>query len=152
MSLSSPKSFDDLLSTALGIVIGLVLIGSGFWVRSINAHQRATLTETRGTVVDSVSRRDRSSTDGQAQATYAPVIEFLVNGDRVRFTGKYESYRLSRGHVVVVRYDPEQPTTTAQTVEPLEDLVPWSLWGMGGMSLFFSLGALLPWLTWFVRK
>ncbi|MDZ8065290.1 MAG: DUF3592 domain-containing protein [Nostoc sp. DedQUE08] len=141
------NTFDDKLSASIGLAIGLLFIGGGFWVRNIIAHEGATLNETRGTVVDSISRRDRSSTnnnDNEQKETYAPVIEFLANGKRTRFTGNYESYRSSNGQTVVIRYNPQQPISTARVVNPLEGLVPWGMFGMGGLAVVFSVSALLP--------
>lgn len=138
------NTFDEKLSASIGLSIGLLFIVGGFWVRNIVAHEGATLNETRGTVVDSISRRDRSNTNNQQKETYAPVIEFLANGERTRFAGNYESYRSSNGQMVVVRYDPKQPISTARVVNPLEGLVPWGMFGMGGLAVISSLGALLP--------
>ncbi|RCJ21973.1 hypothetical protein A6770_04915 [Nostoc minutum NIES-26] len=138
------STFDQKLSAIIGLAIGLLFIGGGFWVRNIVAHERTTLNETRGTVVDSISRRERNSTNNQQTETYAPVIEFLANGERTRFTGNYESYRSSNGHMVVIRYDPKQPITTARVVNPLEGLVCWAMFGIGGLAVVSSLGTLLP--------
>ncbi|MFN6480675.1 DUF3592 domain-containing protein [Nostoc sp. DedQUE07] len=139
------NTFDDKLSASIGLAIGLLFIGGGFWVRNIIAREGATLNETRGTVVDSISRRDRSSTNNNEQKeTYAPVIEFLANGKRTRFTGNYESYRSSNGQTVVIRYNLQQPISTARVVNPLEGLVPWGMFGMGGLAVVFSVSALLP--------
>ncbi|MFN6486158.1 MULTISPECIES: DUF3592 domain-containing protein [unclassified Nostoc] len=137
-------TFDDKLSAGIGLVIGLLFIGGGFWVRNIIAREGATLNETRGTVIDSISRRESNSTNNEQKETYAPVIEFLANGERTRFTGYYESYRSSNGQIVVVRYDPKQPISTARVVNPLEGLVPWGMFGMGGLAVVSSVGALLP--------
>lgn len=139
-----PKNFDQKLGAIFGLVIGILFILGGFWVRHIDAQQRATLNEAQGTVVDSISRRERNTTNNQEKITHAPVIEFLADGQPTRFTGKYESYRSSNGHQVVVRYDPKQPAPTARVVEPLEGLTAWGMFGMGGFSIIFSLGALLP--------
>ncbi|GEM_PF-1532652 len=147
-----PKDPEEIFSAIFGLVLGLLFIAGGVWVRHIETHERATLTETQGTVVDSVKRRERSTTDNQEKDTYAPVIEFLDNGDRTRFTGKYVSYRSSNGHNVVVRYDPAQPTTTARVVEPLEGLTAWGMFGMGGAVVIFSLGELLPLSTLFAQR
>ena len=139
------NTFDDKLSASIGLVIGLLLIGGGFWVRNIIAHEGATLNETRGTVVDSISRRDRTSTNNNEQKeTYAPVIEFLANSKRTCFIGNYESYRSSNGHMVVIRYNPKQPISTARVVNPLEGLVTWGMFCMGGLAVVFSVGTLLP--------
>jgi hypothetical protein len=146
------NNLDEKLSAIFGLVIGVLFIAGGFWVRSIEAYNRATLKETQGTVVDSVRRRERDTSTNQEKETYAPVIEFLINGQPNRFTGKYESYRSSRGNGVVVRYDPKQPTNTARVVDPLEGLTAWGMFGMGGLATLFSLGTLLPVRTWFVRE
>ncbi|MFN6465990.1 MAG: DUF3592 domain-containing protein [Nostoc sp. DedVER02] len=138
------NTFDEKLSAGIGLAIGLLFIAGGFWVRNIVIHESATLNETQGTVVDSITRTDRSDKNNQQKETYAPVIEFLVNGKPTRFTGNYESYRSSNGHVVVVRYDPKQPISSARVVNPLEGLVPWGMFGMGGLAVVYSLGALLP--------
>ncbi|MDZ8104369.1 MAG: DUF3592 domain-containing protein [Nostoc sp. DedQUE12a] len=138
------STFDEKLSAGIGLFLGLLFIGGGFWVRNIVAQEIATLKETRGTVVDSISRRDRSSKNNQEKETYAPVIEFLANGEPTRFTGSYESYRSSNGKIVGVRYDPKQPIKTARVVNPLEGLVPWGMFGMGGLAVVCSLGAFLP--------
>lgn len=142
-----PNNFDEKLGAIFGLAIGILFILGGFWVRHIDA-QQATLNETQGTVVDSVSRRERNTTNNQEIITYAPVIEFLVDGQPTRFTGKYESYRSSNGHPVVVRYDPKQPAPTARVVDPLEGLTAWGMFGMGGFSVILSLGSLLPLRTW----
>ncbi|MBW4641665.1 MAG: DUF3592 domain-containing protein [Goleter apudmare HA4340-LM2] len=137
------STFDDKLSAIIGLVIALIFIAVGFWVRNKVAHERATLTETQGTVVDSLSRRERDSND-RPKETYAPVIEFLIKGDRIRFTGYYESHRASKGNTVVVRYDPQQPATTARIVEPFEGLAHWMAFGMGGLLVVSSVGKVLP--------
>lgn len=137
------SNFDETLSAGFGLLLGVLFMVGGFWVRHIDAQQRATLNETQGTIVDSVRRRDRNASNNQEKETYAPVIEFLANGKRTRFTGKYESYRSSQGRVVVVRYDPNQPTTTARVVEPLEGLTAWGMVGVGGIAVVYSAGALL---------
>lgn len=132
------------LSAAIGLVLGLLCLAGGLWVRRIEAHQQATLQETQGTVVDSVSRRERDSDRNQDRITYAPVIEFWVDDQPIRFTGKYDSYRLSNGNSAIVRYRPDQPQTTARTVDPLEGLTAWAMFGMGGLAILFSLPPFLP--------
>lgn len=137
-----PRSFDDFLSALIGLVLGLLLIGAGVWARSLQRHEQATLVETQGTVVDSVSRQERDSSDNSQRTTYAPVIEFQVRDKPLRFVGQYESYRISKGKQVVVRYDSDQPTTTARVVDPLAGLATWALFGMGGLGLLASLKSL----------
>jgi hypothetical protein len=141
---SHQTTFDEKLSAIIGLGLGVLFMAGGFWVRQIDMHERATLNEAQGTVVDSISRRERNNTSSLEKITYAPVIEFMVNGDRTRFTGRYQSYRSSNGHVVVIRYDPKQPATTARVVDPLEGLAPWGMFGLGGLAVVFSLSALLP--------
>lgn len=147
---AEPQSpnFDEKLSAMIGLMMGLLFIAGGFWVRHIDLREQATLNETQGTVVDTMSRHERDTTNNKEKVTYAPVIEFLANGDRTRFTGRYESYRVSTGNRVVVRYDPQKPTTTARVVDPLEGWTAWSMFGIGGLSVFWSLGTLLPLRTW----
>ena len=121
----------------LGIVFaflaGLLFIAGGLWVRGRDAQERRTLIETSGTIVDSLSRTERS--DGNSKVTYAPVIEFAANGDRTRFTGSYDSSKLSNGNTVVVRYDPANIAASARVVDSLEGLTPWAMIGMGIFSV-----------------
>ncbi|MBD2532025.1 hypothetical protein H6G97_21525 [Nostoc flagelliforme FACHB-838] len=65
------STFDEKLSADIGLIMGLLFIGGGFWVRNIVAHESATLNETRSRAVDSVSRRDRSSTNNQQTYTWS---------------------------------------------------------------------------------
>jgi hypothetical protein len=83
------NTFDDKLSASFGLAIGLLFLAGAFWVHNIVLHEGATLNETQGTVVDSISRSDRTSTKNQQKETYAPVIEFLANGKPTRFTGRH---------------------------------------------------------------
>lgn len=89
-------TFEDKFSGILGVVIGVVFIGIGFWANNQFTHERATLTLTQGRVVDTVYRRERDNRDNKDKQkdTYAPIIEFLAKGDPVRFTGQYNSYPL----------------------------------------------------------
>lgn len=144
------STFDDKLSAIIGIVIALIFTGVGFWLRNQVAYERATLTQTEGTVVDTLSRRERDRNDKQKE-TYAPVVEFLIKGDRIRFTGYYDSYRPSKGNTLTVRYDPKQPATTAKIVQPLDYLAPWIAFGMGGLLAVSSVGKVLP-IRWFSEQ
>lgn len=136
------SNWDKKLSAIIGVVLSLLFIAGGFWVRRIQIHESKTLRETQGTVVDTASRRERNSTE--EKTTYAPVIEFTANGKQTRFTGHYESYRLSNGRTVVVRYNADQPETSARVVDPMEGLTSWGMFIMGGLGVVFSLGDLLP--------
>ncbi len=134
---------DAKISAIVGLVTGLIFVVAGAWVYQKDTQERSQWRETHGTVVDGVSRKERDYEDDRDKVTYAPVIEFEANGDRVRFTGKYDDYRPSDGHVVVVRYDPNQPTT-ARVVDPLEWLTFWWVMGMGGTLTYTSLVSLSP--------
>ncbi|MCM1981791.1 DUF3592 domain-containing protein [Lyngbya confervoides] len=139
---SHPVNFEDQLSALIGLVIGLVFIGAGGWVQQRNLLEQTHWVEAQGTIVETVSRRER---DGDSEeTTYAPVIEFEVNGDPARFIGKYESYRLSRGNQMLIRYDPTQPEKTARVIEPLEGAVPWTILGLGGLVIVSSLWKVIP--------
>lgn len=151
-SKSQSFSFEDKLGACIGMVIGLMFIGVGFWVRHLDAWEQATLVEAQGTVIDCVSRRERRTTDDREVEVFAPVIEFLVKGDRTRFTGSYQSYCLSQGKTVVVRYDPNQPATTARLVEPLDRIWSWVAFGTGGLVIISSLRPLLPLSPWWFRN
>ena len=145
-------SSQDKFNAIFGLVMGLLFIAGGVWAHNNEAYQRATLIQTEGIVVDRVSRRERDYNNDGYKETYAPVVEFLVKGDRVRFTGNYDSSRPSNGNSVIVRYDPNQPVTTAKIVHPFQSLTAWGMFGMGGLSIFFSLELLLPVRKWFSRK
>ncbi len=137
-------TFEEKLSAIIGLVLGLTLMAVAAWAQRQDWYEQQTMKETQGIVVDSVSRRERDSTSNQDKVTYAPVIEFQVNGQPVQFTGWYESYRWSNGRTVAVRYDADQPATTAKVVDPLAGLVPWLVMGMGGFAVVCSLGTFLP--------
>lgn len=145
------SDLDRKLSAVIGLVLGVLFLAGGFWVRQIDIHERTMFHETQGTVVDRVSRRERNS-NNQEKITYAPVIEFPIKGDRVRFVGRYESYRFSEGESVVVRYDPKQPTMTARVVAPLEDWTAWGMFGLGGLSIVFNLSKLVSLNKQFLRR
>jgi hypothetical protein len=136
-------TFEDKWSGIYLVLFGLLMIGGGFYANNQITHERATLTETQGRVVDIVHRRERDSKDKQKD-TYAPIIEFIAKDDPVHFTGWYDSYRVSKGKIVAVRYDPKQPATTAREVQEFESLAPWLIFGMGGLSLVSGLRQLSP--------
>jgi len=125
------------------VVVGLLFVGGGGWLRNGEARERVTLREAQGTVVDSVKRRDRDNRTGKDVESYAPVIEFQLNGTPTRFTGSYVSFRQSNGNSVVVRYDPSSPAATARVVEALERLTSWGMFVLGGLALLSGLGDLL---------
>ena len=137
-------TFEEKLSAVIGLVLGLTLMTVAAWARHRDLYEQETLRETQGVVVDTVSRRERDTTTNQDKVTYAPVIQFQANGQPVQFTGWYESYRWSNGRVVAVRYDADEPATTAKVVDPLGSLIPWLVIGMGGFAVVCSLGSLLP--------
>lgn len=129
-------------STVFALVVGLLFVGLGLWLRDREAKDQARLTETRGAVVESVKGRKRTS-DGKDIDVFAPVIEFEANGEKHRLTGVYEPSKQSNGNPVAVRYDPSAPGTTARVVGSLEGLVPWSLFALGGVSVFSGLTGFL---------
>ncbi|MGP1386068.1 MAG: DUF3592 domain-containing protein [Thainema sp.] len=137
-------TFEEKLSAIIGLALALTLIAVAAWAQRRDLYEQETMRETQGVVVDSVSRRERDTTRNQDKLTYAPVIEFQANGQSVRFTGWYESYRWSNGRVVAVRYDADEPATTAKVIDPLAGLIPWLVIGMGGFAAVCSLGTLLP--------
>ena len=132
-----------------GLIIGLLFIAGGFWLRGLAQREQATLIETTGTIVDAVTHADR--TDGNNTISYAPVIEILVNGDRTRFNGAYDTSRLSNGNVVVVRYDPKNVSASAHVVDAFEGLLPLAMFGMGGFAIITGLGELINVRRWFRR-
>lgn len=125
------------------LVVGLLFVAGGVWLRNVEARERVTLTETQGTVVDSVKHREHDNRTGKDTDAYEPVIEFQVHGSATRFTGIRESYQQSTGQQVVVRYDPVSPAPTARVVDAFEGLVPWSMFGIGGIAVLSGLRDLL---------
>jgi hypothetical protein len=138
-----PVTFDAKFSGIYLVLFGLLMLGLSSWGDKKIAHERATLTETQGKVVKTLHRRERD-TKNKEKDTYAPVIEFLVKGDPVRFTGHYDTTRAAEGNIVTVRYDPKQPANTAREVESLEQLGIWAAYAMGGGSLVYGLCQLSP--------
>lgn len=136
------SEFESRFSSAIALVVGLVLIAAGVWLREVEARERLTLSETSGTVVDSVERVDRDG-EGKQATLFAPVVEFQAKGGAVRFTGSFDSSRQSNGNRVIVRYEPGRPEASARVVGPLEGLVPWSVFGLGGLALVTGLRGLL---------
>lgn len=130
------------LSAVIALVIGVTLVGAGFLARAYEARERATLTETTGTIVDTVKGRVRDS-NGKDRDGFAPVIEFQVNGAPVRFTGAVENFRQSNGNAVAIRYDPAQPAASARVVGGLQELAPWAVFILGGFSLLSGLRGLI---------
>ena len=139
-TVQAPASRDK-FGALFALVIGLLFVVGGFWLRNNDVRERATLRETQGTVVDAVSRREREN--GNDKLTYAPIIEFMANGDRTRFTGSFDTSRLSNGNIVVVRYHPANAAASARVVDAFEGLVPWSMIGIGGCAMLAGLGGLL---------
>ncbi|MBD2205796.1 DUF3592 domain-containing protein [Calothrix sp. FACHB-1219] len=136
-------TFEDKWSGTYLVLFGLLMIGGGFYVNHQITYERAHFIETQGTVVDNAHYRERDSKN-QQKDTYAPIIEFSAKGDRVQFTGHRDSSKVIKGKIVVVRYDPKQPAKTAREVRSLESLVPWFVFGMGGLSLVSGMRQLSP--------
>jgi hypothetical protein len=127
----------------VSLVVGLLLVLGGVWMRNVEARERVTLRETQGTVVASVKGREHNNSTGKDTDSYAPVIAFQADGAAIRFTGSRESFKQSDGNKVIVRFDPANPAATARVVDSSEGLVPWSLFALGGFSLLTGLGELL---------
>lgn len=137
-----PSTFDRKFSAILGLVIGAVFIGGGFWVRAREAREQATMVETQGTVIDTVPRRIRNNSTGKDVDGFEPVIEFQVNGSPIRFNGTWVTFRESKGNRSVVRYDPKDPAATARVIDALEGLTQWAVFAMGALSLASGLRGL----------
>lgn len=89
------------------MVVGVVLISVAVW-----AHQREShFVEVQGKVVDSVRERDGDS--------WAPVVEFEVNGQLIKQTGSFSSTRTANGEAMSVQYDPADPANSARVMGPL---------------------------------
>ncbi|MEH2172826.1 hypothetical protein [Nostoc sp.] len=56
-------TFEDKFSGILGVIIGVVFIGIGFYANKKITHERAILTQTQGRVVDTVHCCERDSKD-----------------------------------------------------------------------------------------
>ncbi len=121
--------FGERWKAGFTLLLGLMALSSGFWVRSLELRERAETEDTQGVVVgtEEIRRRD--------QVTYAPVIEFQVGNKPVRFQGVEASYRASTGNKVLVRFDPSAAAESPRVVDPLEGLTPWALCGLGGMAI-----------------
>ena len=125
------------------LVVGLVFILGGVWVRHIEARERVTMIEAQGVIVDSVKHRERDNSTGKDKDTYEPVIEFRANGAPVRLSGSRESYEQSKGNRVAVRFDPRSPATTAYVAGGFDGLVSWAVFAMGGIGLVSGVRELL---------
>jgi hypothetical protein len=134
---------DSRFSSIVSLVVGLIFIAIGFWLLQREEHEARTLAESTGHVVDSIKGSRHDNTTKKDTVTWAPVIEFTVDGGAVRFTGSPDTVHESDGNVVAVRYDPASPQATAQVVGALDGLIPWTAFAMGGLSALVGLGGLL---------
>ena len=137
---SRPISFDDKLSALINLMIGVVLIGTGLWVRQKDADERHHWVETQGVVIKSISRQLPKSTD----TTYAPVIEFEANGDRAQYIGAEKSYQFSEGKTVIIRYDPERPNEAARVIKPFDKFAPFAIMILGGTCVAIGAKKVMP--------
>lgn len=112
-------------------VDGLFLAGAAWYAHNKEQYEQSQLKEVKGTIVDFVKRRkDKSLTDYE----YAPVIEFANNSEIVRFNHiPHESYARSTGTEVLVRYNPQDPQTTAYMLDPWHDLLIWLPFVIAGL-------------------
>jgi len=130
-------STESKASILVGIVLGLLFIGGGFFVRDLQTRDALTRREARGTVVEHQSRRESNG-----DTAWAAVIEFAdASGERYRTLGEYKSFKESAGNAVVISYDPANPAASARGVDPLEGLTPLAMFGLGGFAVLYSLWA-----------
>ena len=128
-------STESKASIVLGLVLGLLFIGGGVFVRNLQAREAVTRREARGTIVEHQSRRESNG-----DTAFAAVIEFAdASGERYRALGEYKSFKESLGNVVVISYDPTSPAASARGVDPLEGLTPLAMFGIGGFAVLYSL-------------
>jgi hypothetical protein len=145
-----PLDFEDKMSTAIGLFIGLIFVMLGLWLRNMHQQEQATSVETKGTVVDTIQRKERDKANREI-TTYAPVVEFSINsgvetpGNQRRFTGYSGTSSMSNGSVVTVLYNPNNPVNTARIAQPQEFLASWWMFGLGGVSTIAGLLRLSPW-------
>ncbi len=143
MKLASPAPRrENLIKLAVALMLGIAMIAGGALVSRLKSREQATLIVTPGTVVDN-ERRSELNSDRKPVTKFVPVIEFMVNGDARRFTGDPVSFESAKGNLVVVRYDPALPAQSARVVEPLEDVTPIAMYGIGG---FVIISALVAWV------
>ncbi|MFN7918941.1 MAG: hypothetical protein U0Q16_02525 [Bryobacteraceae bacterium] len=124
---------------AAQIMLGLALIAAGFWTRGRMEAEQATLIETRGTVVEVLTRRERilQTKDflkpDEYRVLHAPVVEIHWEGGQGRFNGSYDTgNQWSTGGDVLVRYHPKSPLETAYVVDPFDGLSWLGIVAMGG--------------------
>jgi Protein of unknown function (DUF3592) len=143
-----PLDLGDKINTAIVLFIGLPFLMAGLWVRNMDQNERATLVETKGTVVDIIHRKERDRAKREI-TTHASVVEFSINDDvetpenRRRFTDSYRSFTRSNGSVVEVLYNPNNPVNTARIATPKE--ASWYMFGFAGLLSIAGLHHLSPW-------
>ncbi|MFZ5441386.1 MAG: DUF3592 domain-containing protein [Myxococcota bacterium] len=121
---------DRLIKNGFALFVGLVFLALGGWLRAKDVDEAEHWVEVRGTVVDSVKRRDVERNED----TWAPVVEYEVDGEKRRLNGRYETYRQSEGNPAVLRYEPSDPDGTVHLVGALDGLIPFALLALGGLS------------------
>jgi hypothetical protein len=135
--------FEERWKTGFTLLLGLLAVSGGLWVRSLELRERAETHDIQGVVVGTEEIRRRDHQRNEDRITYAPVIEFQVRNKPVRFQGVEASYRASTGNKVLVRFDPSAAAESPRVVDPLEGLTPWALCGLGGMAIVSAASAIV---------
>jgi hypothetical protein len=143
------SSEDDIASAIIGLVIGSIFIGLGFWVRHIEADERDNFLKTDGKVVDitvrTVQERDKDflKPDKITKIT-APVIEFVTTtGETIRFTGGSDwASSASKGTILPVKYNPKNAQNTVKIGNWMDGFYSWVVFGLGSASILPCLGFL----------
>lgn len=118
---------EQALRHGVPLVVGIVLISVSGWAYRRDQAELEHSIEVRGTVVENVRERDGDN--------WAPVVEFEVNGARLRKTGAFSSTRAANGSAFTVRYDPTNPSNTARVIGALEPLALPGAFVLGLMAL-----------------
>lgn len=119
---------------------GVMFAGGGWYAHTKEQYEQLHFQEVKGVIVDSVMRRkEQSLTDYE----YAPVIEFVHNGQPIRFNRMPdESSARATGTEVIVRYDPQNPQATAYLLDPWHGLLLWVPFFMAGLAFVGGFHAL----------
>lgn len=94
------------------LVLGFLLIGASWWMRSTAINRRNSWQRASGVVVEIVVRRDQS-TDPGSSAMYAPVVEYVnvVTNKTIKFEDSLATAPATHkvGDIVEVLFNPSRP-------------------------------------------
>ncbi|MEN9557924.1 MAG: hypothetical protein RL141_293 [Candidatus Parcubacteria bacterium] len=95
------------------IIIGVIFLGIGFWIFSLNWHLLKRGAETQGTVVDIVEGR---SGRARIRSSYAPIIEFSTpDGEIHRAQSRFSTGFLpTLKDRMTILYNPNDPTNIVE--------------------------------------